>query len=186
MTWLSDIVNNKRVGSSVAKACWKTGGPNDEGYTQKGMKKKGGETVPNCVPAASVAKVTNKQFEPHEMYKGNSSVKADTHQEHLDLKDKGYGHSPAKMTDEEYDKKNAKMRRDHASGVTYTSPTKLADQQKSGTGSARISFAARFGGQGHSMTEKDGSPSGYAHALKRWGFSSGAQATAFANKHKKQ
>jgi len=146
MTWLSNIVNNKRVGSSVAKACWKTGGPNDEGYTQKGMKKKGGETVPNCVPAASVAK----------------------------------------MTDEEYDKKNAKMRRDHASGVTYTSPTKLADQQKSGTGSARISFAARFGGQGHSMTEKDGSPSGYAHALKRWGFSSGAQATAFANKHKKQ
>ena len=34
------------------------------------------------------------------------------------------------------------------------------------------------------MTEKDGSPSGYAHALKRWGFSSGAEATAFANKNK--
>tara|TARA_R110000851_G_scaffold184671_1_gene334018 strand:+ start:42 stop:452 length:411 start_codon:yes stop_codon:yes gene_type:complete len=134
MTWLSNIVNNKRVGSSVAK-CW------------KGYQRVSGTT---------------------------------------EFSDGSCEKSPTKMTDEEYDKKNAKMRRDHASGVTYTSPTKLASQQKSGTGSARISFAARFGGQGHSMTEKDGSPSGYAHALKRWGFSSGAQATAFANKHKKK
>lgn len=136
MTWLSNIVNNKRVGSSVAKACWKTGGPNDEGYTQKGTKKKGDRTVPNCVPAASVAKVTDKQ----------------------------------------YNKKNAKMREDH--------DKPLSNQQTSGTGSARIAFAARFGGQGHSMTDKDGSPSGFAHALKRWGFSSPGEAKSFANKHK--
>tara|TARA_R110000823_G_C15514714_1_gene454798 strand:+ start:55 stop:204 length:150 start_codon:yes stop_codon:yes gene_type:complete len=32
-------------------ACWKTGGPGNKGYTQKGMKKKGNRTVPNCVPA---------------------------------------------------------------------------------------------------------------------------------------
>ena len=42
--------------SSPLNACWKTGGPNNEGYTQKGTKKKGGEVVPNCVPAASVKK----------------------------------------------------------------------------------------------------------------------------------
>jgi|TARA_B110000259_G_C13947160_1_gene375220 hypothetical protein len=84
--------------------------------------------------------------------------------------------SPAKLTDEQYNKKNTKMRKDHKKP--------LSNQQTSGTGSARVAFAARFGGQGHSMTEKDGSPSGYAHALKRWGFSSGAEATAFANKNK--
>ena len=42
--------------SSPLNACWKTGGPNDEGYTQQGTKKKGDRTVPNCVPAASVKK----------------------------------------------------------------------------------------------------------------------------------
>ena len=84
--------------------------------------------------------------------------------------------SPAKMTDKQYNKKNTKMRKDH------NKP--LSNQQTSGTGSARVKFAARFGGQGHSMTDEDGSPSGYAHALKRWGFSSGAEATAFANKNK--
>ena len=42
--------------SSPLNACWKTGGPGNKGYTQKGMKKKGDRTVPNCVPAASVKK----------------------------------------------------------------------------------------------------------------------------------
>ena len=36
--------------------CWKTGGPGDQGYVQRGMKKKGDRTVPNCVPKASVKK----------------------------------------------------------------------------------------------------------------------------------
>ena len=35
------------------KACWKTGGPGNQGYVQRGMKKKGNRTVPNCVPKAS-------------------------------------------------------------------------------------------------------------------------------------
>ena len=126
---------------------------------------------------AGFSPIKKKDFESHEMYKGNSSIKADTHQEHLDLKDKGYSHSPAKLTDEQYNKKNTKMRKDHKKP--------LSNQQTSGTGSARIAFAARFGGQGHSMTEKDGSPSGYAHALKRWGFSSAGETKSFANKHKK-
>ena len=34
-----------------------------------------------------------KGFKPHNMYK---TEKADTHQEHLDLKKKGYDHSPYK------------------------------------------------------------------------------------------
>ena len=84
--------------------------------------------------------------------------------------------SPIQMTDASYAKKNAKMRKDTPG---------MNNQQTSGTSSARVKFAARFGGQGHSMKDKDGSPSGYAHALKRWGFSSGAEAKAFANKNKK-
>ena len=42
--------------SSPLNACWKTGGPGDQGYVQRGMKKKGNRTVPNCVPKASVKK----------------------------------------------------------------------------------------------------------------------------------
>ena len=84
--------------------------------------------------------------------------------------------TPAKLTDKQYNKKNAKMRKDHDGP--------LSTQQTSGTGSARIAFAARFGGQGHSMTEDDGSPSGYAHALKKWGFNSPSEARSFANKNK--
>ena len=129
MTWLSNIVNNKRVGSSVAK-CWK-------GY--------------------------KRDYSKTEFSDGSC------------VEDK---ESPAKLTDEQYNKKNAKMRKDHKKP--------LSNQQTSGTGSARIKFAARFGGQGHSMKDDDGSPSGYAHALNRWGFSSGAEATAFANKHKQE
>ena len=87
-----------------------------------------------------------------------------------------YKPSAAKVTDEQYNKKNTKMRKDHKKP--------LSNQQTSGTGSARIAFAARFAGQGHSMTDKDGSPSGYAHALKKWGFNSPSEARSFANKNK--
>ena len=43
------------------------------------------------------------KFEPHMMYKGSDEVMANTYEEHLELKKKGYGHtkpkSPAKMKD---------------------------------------------------------------------------------------
>tara|TARA_Y100000592_G_C5281206_1_gene226367 strand:+ start:226 stop:507 length:282 start_codon:yes stop_codon:yes gene_type:complete len=34
-----------------------------------------------------------KKFKPHMMYGDGEKEMADTHQEHLDLKEKGYGHS---------------------------------------------------------------------------------------------
>ena len=43
------------------------------------------------------------KFEPHMMYKGSDEVMAKTYEKHLELKNKGYGHtkpkSPAKMKD---------------------------------------------------------------------------------------
>ena len=54
----------------------------------------------------------------------------------------------------------------------------------SGTNPRRVSFAARFAAQNHPMKDDKGRPTRYALALKAWGFSSPAQARAFASKHK--
>jgi len=55
-----------------------------------------------------------------------------------------------------------------------------------GTNPRRISFAARFAGMKGPMKDAKGKPTRKALALKRWGFSSVAQARAFANRHKKK
>ena len=62
----------------------------------------------------------------------------------------------------------------------------LKRPQRKGTDSRRVSFAARFAGMNAKMKNEDGSPTRYALALKRWGFSSPAQARAFANRHKQE
>jgi len=56
----------------------------------------------------------------------------------------------------------------------------------SGTNPRRVSFAARFAAQNHPMKDKDGKPTRYALALKKWGFSSPAQARAFAKRNKQE
>jgi len=48
----------------------------------------------------------------------------------------------------------------------------------------RVSFAARFAAQNHPMKDDKGKPTRYALALKKWGFSSPAQARAFAKRNK--
>jgi len=88
--------------------------------------------------------------------------------------------SPAKLTDEEYNKSNKKMRKDHKKETGKT----LGNQLTSGTSPRRISFAARFGGAGDPVRDSSGELTKHGHALKRWGFSSNAEAKAFANKHK--
>jgi hypothetical protein len=57
---------------------------------------------------------------------------------------------------------------------------------KSGTNPRRISFAARFGGMEGPEKKPNGEPTRLKLALKVWGFSSKAEARAFANKHKKK
>lgn len=55
---------------------------------------------------------------------------------------------------------------------------------KSGVNPRRVSFAARFAGMDAPMKDDKGRPTRYALALKAWGFSSPAQARAFAARHK--
>lgn len=54
----------------------------------------------------------------------------------------------------------------------------------SGDNPRRVSFAARFAAQNHPMKDENGKPTRYALALKKWGFSSPAQARAFAKRNK--
>lgn len=62
----------------------------------------------------------------------------------------------------------------------------LKRQVSSGTNPRRVSFAARFSGMNAKMKNEDGSPTRYALALKRWGFSSPAEARAFAKRNKQE
>ena len=55
-----------------------------------------------------------------------------------------------------------------------------------GTNPRRVSFAARFAGMKGPMKKPNGEPTRKALALKKWGFSSPAQARALANRHKKK
>ena len=83
---------------------------------------------------------------------------------------------PLKMTNASYAKKNEKMRKDNPG---------MASRKTSGTSTDRIKFACRFGAQNHPMKDKDGNPTGYAQALKNWGFGSAGAANEFCKKHKK-
>jgi len=86
--------------------------------------------------------------------------------------------SPAKMTSSQYSRKNAKMRKDHDGP--------LSKQQTKGKSGTRISFACRFGKNPQKMKAKNGTPSGYAHALKKWGFGSSESAKEFCNNNKEK
>ena len=55
---------------------------------------------------------------------------------------------------------------------------------RSGVNPRRVYFSARFSGMNAKMKDEKGRPTRYALALKAWGFSSPAQARAFASKHK--
>ena len=66
-----------------------------------------------------------------------------------------------------------------------TEGANLKRQQKTGTDSRRVSFAARFAGMKGPMKDDKGRPTRKALALKAWGFGSVEAARNFANQHKK-
>jgi hypothetical protein len=94
--------------------------------------------------------------------------------------DKALKESALPIKEAAYERQNKKMRSDHKKDTGNT----LGDRQTSGTGKRRVSFACRFAGMQASMKEKNGEPSKYAMALKKWGFSSREAARSFCNKNK--
>ena len=90
--------------------------------------------------------------------------------------------SPAKITEEAYERSNKKMRKKHKKETGNT----LGSRQTSGTSKRRVSFACRFAGMEGSMKDSKGEPTKYAMALKKWGFSSREAARNFCNKNKEK
>ena len=66
-----------------------------------------------------------------------------------------------------------------------TTGSNLKAPLRSGTSPRRVSFAARFGGMAGGMGTR-AKPTRLALALKRWGFSSKAEARSFASRHRKK
>ena len=89
--------------------------------------------------------------------------------------------SPLNIDNASYEKSNRKMRKDY----TKETGKKLGSRQTSGTGKRRVSFACRFAGMAGSMKDAGGGPSKLKMALKKWGFASKAEASAFCSKNKK-
>tara|TARA_R110000765_G_C18530464_1_gene559493 strand:+ start:221 stop:520 length:300 start_codon:yes stop_codon:yes gene_type:complete len=87
---------------------------------------------------------------------------------------------PLKITEKSYNKKNAKMRSDYKAETGKT----LGQQLTTGKNKRRISFACRFCGMNKPMKDNKGEPSGYARALKKWGFASREAACSFCKNNK--
>ena len=87
---------------------------------------------------------------------------------------------PLKITEQAYERQNRKMRSKHKSETGRT----LGNRHLTGTSPRRVNFACRFGGMKGSMKDKNGEPTRYAMALKKWGFGSREAARNFCNKHK--
>ena len=87
-----------------------------------------------------------------------------------------------KSVDARYEARNKKMRAKHKKETGKT----LSKRHTSGTAPARIKFACRFAGMSGGMTKPNGEPTNLRMALKKWGFSSKAEAKSFCDKHKKK
>ena len=85
-----------------------------------------------------------------------------------------------KSVNARYEARNKKMRAKHKKETGRT----LSKRHTSGTAPARIKFACRFAGMKASMKKKNGEPSNYAMALKKWGFGSRETARFFHTQRK--
>ena len=88
-----------------------------------------------------------------------------------------YKESGLKITEEAYERRNKKMRKENPG---------MGKRLTKGKNARRVSFACRFGAQNHPMKDKKGEDTAYAKALKKWGFKSAAEAKAFCRKNKKK
>jgi hypothetical protein len=121
----------------VAERCW-------DGYTAKGLKKKGDKMVPNCVPVSesnSIDEVAAWQRKEGKNPEGG-------------LNRKGI---------ESYRRENPGSK---LSMAVTTKPSKLKPGSKAAN--RRKSFCARMGGMEGPMKDEKGRPTRKALALKKW------------------
>ena len=128
--------------------------------------------------------IKKAKFEQHEMYGKNGVVEvAESKEEHLKLKEKGYDHeSPAKKSAawERKEGKNAdgglnqkgvdSYKKDNPGSKLQTAVTTKPSKLKAGSKDAkrRKSFCARMGGMAGPMKKPNGEPTRKALALRKW------------------
>jgi len=126
----------KQFVNEMKNPCWK-------GYTAVGMKKKGGKTVPNCVPEET----------------------------QIDEKSAAWQRKEGKNPEGGLNKKGiASYRRENPgsklSMAVTTKPSKLDPDSK--PAKRRKSFCARMGGMPGPMKDEKGRPTRKALSLKKW------------------
>ena len=131
--------------TNVDEACW-------DGYTAKGMKKKGKKMVPNCVPLAN--SYTPKSF-------SQFTIEASAAWQRKEGKNPEGGLNAAGVASYRRQNPGSKLQ----TAVT-TKPTKLKPGSKDAK--RRKSFCARMGGVKGPMKDEKGRPTRKALSLKKW------------------
>jgi hypothetical protein len=131
--------------TNVDEACW-------DGYTAKGMKKKGKKMVPNCVPLAN--SYTPKSF-------SQFMIEASAAWQRKEGKNPEGGLNAAGVASYRRQNPGSKLK----TAVT-TKPSKLKPGSKDAK--RRKSFCARMGGMPGPMKDEKGRPTRKALSLKKW------------------
>jgi hypothetical protein len=129
----------------VSEACW-------DGYTAKGMKKKGKKMVPNCVPVTN--SYTPKSF-------SKFMIEASAAWQRKEGKNPKGGLNAAGVASYRAQNPGSKLQ----TAVT-TKPSKLKPGSKDAK--RRKSFCARMGGMSGPMKDEKGRPTRKALSLKKW------------------
>jgi hypothetical protein len=129
----------------VSEACW-------DGYTAKGMKKKGKKMVPNCVPVTN--SYTPKPF-------SKFMIEASAAWQRKEGKNSEGGLNAAGVASYRAQNPGSKLQ----TAVT-TKPSKLKPGSKDAK--RRKSFCARMGGMPGPMKDEKGRPTRKALSLKKW------------------
>jgi hypothetical protein len=129
----------------VSEACW-------DGYTAKGMKKKGKKMVPNCVPVTN--SYTPKSF-------SKFMIEASAAWQRKEGKNPKGGLNAAGVASYRAQNPGSKLQ----TAVT-TKPSKLKPGSKDAK--RRKSFCARMGGMPGPMKDEKGRPTRKALSLKKW------------------
>lgn len=125
-----------RINEIITEACW-------TGYKQVGMKKKGGKSVPNCVPTNETEVDETAAWQK----KSGKNKNGGLNQKGVDS-----------------------YRREHPGSKLQTAVTTKPSKLKPGSKDAkrRKSFCARMSGVDGPMKDENGKPTRKALALRKW------------------